>query len=46
MSLKVHGHCEVGAAVVAVVKNGDFASTGKFAGNLDCVFNSLGSGIE
>ena len=44
--LEVHGHREVGAAVVRVVEHGDAAAAGVLAGDLDAVLDGFGAGVD
>ena len=44
--LEVHGHGQVGAPVVSVIKNGNFAATGELASKFDGVFYSLRTRVE
>ena len=46
MSLEVHGHREIRAAVVGVVKDSDLGATGRLSCNLYRVFDSLSARVE
>jgi hypothetical protein len=46
VSLEVHGHGQVCAAVVGVIEYGNLAATGVFSGNLYGILNGFCSRVE